>query len=203
LSRDFGHSWVRLDLLNSSLVVGPGNWTEREAVLAADPILLTHEHVFHVDVPGIAALRVAVYAPRVPTSVTSRGFVDDMAWVDGIGDQRAVVPDLVLIMLGINDANSEAIAPKRFKEDLGRSSDPIRARFVFARAPRIGLVAPYRAGSHTALPGLRSWGARRARCTSPGDGSHQPRRRLRGNSKVRLGADIDINGIHPTAAGTA
>jgi L-ascorbate metabolism protein UlaG (beta-lactamase superfamily) len=45
------------------LVIDPGIWSEPQALLGADAVLVTHEHVDHVDRLRLAGLGAPVYAP--------------------------------------------------------------------------------------------------------------------------------------------
>jgi L-ascorbate metabolism protein UlaG (beta-lactamase superfamily) len=45
------------------LVVDPGVWSEPQALLGADAVLLTHEHADHVDVLRLRGLGVPVFGP--------------------------------------------------------------------------------------------------------------------------------------------
>jgi L-ascorbate metabolism protein UlaG (beta-lactamase superfamily) len=59
----FTHSCVRFDHDGRTLVVDPGVWSEPGALIGADAVLVTHEHVDHVDVLRLAGLGVPVFAP--------------------------------------------------------------------------------------------------------------------------------------------
>jgi len=59
----YTHSCVRLELDGRVLVVDPGIWSEPRALRGADAVLVTHEHVDHVDVLRLAGLGVPVHAP--------------------------------------------------------------------------------------------------------------------------------------------
>ena len=60
----FSHACVRLELDGGVLVVDPGIWTEPEALVGADVILVTHEHNDHIDVPRLAEVGRRVVVPR-------------------------------------------------------------------------------------------------------------------------------------------
>ena len=60
----FVHSCVRLDLDGRALVVDPGVWSEPEALVDVDAVLVTHEHFDHIDELRLAGLGVPVYAPE-------------------------------------------------------------------------------------------------------------------------------------------
>lgn len=59
----YTHSCVRLERDGRVLVIDPGIWSEPRALTGADAVLVTHEHVDHVDVLRLASLGVPVYAP--------------------------------------------------------------------------------------------------------------------------------------------
>lgn len=59
----YTHSCVRLELGGAVLVVDPGIWSEPSALRGCDAVLVTHEHVDHVDALRLAGLGVPVYAP--------------------------------------------------------------------------------------------------------------------------------------------
>lgn len=59
----YTHSCIRLEHDNRVLVIDPGIWSEPRALLGADAVLVTHEHVDHADVLRLAGLGVPVYAP--------------------------------------------------------------------------------------------------------------------------------------------
>jgi L-ascorbate metabolism protein UlaG (beta-lactamase superfamily) len=49
----YAHSCVRLDRDGAVLVIDPGAFSERAALDGVDAVLLTHEHVDHVDVEAL------------------------------------------------------------------------------------------------------------------------------------------------------
>jgi len=59
----FTHSCVRFERAGQVLVVDPGVWSEPGALIGADAVLVTHEHIDHIDVLRLAGLGVPVYAP--------------------------------------------------------------------------------------------------------------------------------------------
>jgi len=60
----YTHACVRLEADERVLVIDPGVWTEPEAFHQMDAILVTHEHVDHVDLDRVAASGVPIFAPR-------------------------------------------------------------------------------------------------------------------------------------------
>ncbi|MBF9134120.1 MBL fold metallo-hydrolase [Plantactinospora sp. S1510] len=59
----YTHACVRLEQDGAVLVIDPGVWSEPTALRRADAVLVTHEHVDHIDVLRLAGLNVPVYAP--------------------------------------------------------------------------------------------------------------------------------------------
>jgi L-ascorbate metabolism protein UlaG (beta-lactamase superfamily) len=59
----YTHACVRLERDGRVLVIDPGTWSEAGALVGADAVLVTHEHVDHVDVLRLRGLGVPVYAP--------------------------------------------------------------------------------------------------------------------------------------------
>jgi L-ascorbate metabolism protein UlaG (beta-lactamase superfamily) len=59
----YTHSCIRLEHDGRVLVIDPGIWSEPRALLGADAVLVTREHVDHVDVLRLAGLGVPVHAP--------------------------------------------------------------------------------------------------------------------------------------------
>jgi len=106
----FGHACVRIEHDGTVLVVDPGGWTEREAVLGATAVLITHEHPDHylpehllaADAPVFTiqavADRIREDAPGLVerTHVVSPGdHVDTGLPVTVVGERHAVIhPDL-------------------------------------------------------------------------------------------------------------
>ncbi|WP_422739910.1 MBL fold metallo-hydrolase [Micromonospora sp. WMMD729] len=60
----FTHSCVRVEHDGAVLVIDPGTWSEPQALVGADAVLVTHEHTDHVDVLRLAGLGVPVYVPE-------------------------------------------------------------------------------------------------------------------------------------------
>src|SRR5689334_17707999 len=59
----FTHSCVRIEDTGRVLVIDPGVWSEPGALLGAHAVLVTHEHVDHVDPLRLAGAGVPVFAP--------------------------------------------------------------------------------------------------------------------------------------------
>jgi L-ascorbate metabolism protein UlaG (beta-lactamase superfamily) len=59
----YTHACVRLDDGDRSLVIDPGTWSEPQALLGVDAVLITHEHHDHVDVLRLAGVGVPIYVP--------------------------------------------------------------------------------------------------------------------------------------------
>ncbi|RNI21334.1 MBL fold metallo-hydrolase [Flexivirga caeni] len=60
----WSHSCVTVDDGSGVVVVDPGIWSEPEALLRADAVLLTHEHSDHADVLRIVGSELPVWAPE-------------------------------------------------------------------------------------------------------------------------------------------
>ncbi|WP_306321919.1 MULTISPECIES: MBL fold metallo-hydrolase [unclassified Streptomyces] len=61
----YAHSCVRLEHdRGGTLVIDPGVWSEPEALVGADAVLVTHEHNDHVDLSRLKGLGVPVHAPK-------------------------------------------------------------------------------------------------------------------------------------------
>jgi L-ascorbate metabolism protein UlaG (beta-lactamase superfamily) len=106
----FGHACVRLEHDRQVLVIDPGAFTEREALDAATAVLVTHEHMDHLDVDHLRATDAPVFtieavraaiaeadaevAERVHVVAPGQRF-DAGLPVTAVGEQHAVVhPDL-------------------------------------------------------------------------------------------------------------
>lgn len=59
----YTHSCVRLETDGGVLVIDPGVWSEPHALEGADAVLVTHEHVDHIDAPRLLGMDVPVHAP--------------------------------------------------------------------------------------------------------------------------------------------
>lgn len=57
----FGHACIRIEYDGQVVVVDPGAFTEREAVEGATAVLITHEHLDHLDVGHLAATDAPVW----------------------------------------------------------------------------------------------------------------------------------------------
>ena len=59
----YTHACIRLEDAGKVLVIDPGEWTEPDAWVGADAILVTHEHSDHVDAARLAETGIPVFAP--------------------------------------------------------------------------------------------------------------------------------------------
>lgn len=59
----FTHACVRLERQGRVLVIDPGIYSEPQALIGADAVLVTHEHADHVDRLRLAGLGAPVHAP--------------------------------------------------------------------------------------------------------------------------------------------
>ncbi len=78
----YSHSCVRLDRDGAVLVIDPGAFSERAALDGVDAVLLTHEHIDHLDVEALAEAlgkrpSVAIYTH--PEVVPKLGELADVA----------------------------------------------------------------------------------------------------------------------------
>ena len=87
----FGHACVRLEDDDRRLVIDPGTYTEPQALIGADTVLVTHEHADHADVDQLEAACAAnpeltVHGPA-PWADAVRGRLG--AGVAGVGEGEA------------------------------------------------------------------------------------------------------------------
>jgi L-ascorbate metabolism protein UlaG (beta-lactamase superfamily) len=76
----YSHSCVRLERDGAVLVIDPGAFSEREALDGVDAVLLTHEHIDHMDVQ---ALTDALGKRPTVTVYTHRDVVPKLAALEG------------------------------------------------------------------------------------------------------------------------
>jgi L-ascorbate metabolism protein UlaG (beta-lactamase superfamily) len=57
----FGHACVRITSADADVVIDPGGFTGREAVQGASAVLVTHEHMDHLDADNLRATEAPVY----------------------------------------------------------------------------------------------------------------------------------------------
>ncbi|MCU7825381.1 MBL fold metallo-hydrolase [Kitasatospora sp. DSM 101779] len=81
----FGHACVRIEHQGTTVVIDPGAFTEADATLGADAVLITHEHMDHF---AEGRLRAAVEA-RPGLRIWANGAV--AAKLEGIGTRVTVV----------------------------------------------------------------------------------------------------------------
>ncbi len=75
----FGHACVRLEHDGQVVVIDPGAFTEREAVDGATAVLVTHEHVDHLDVGHLRATDAPIFtidAVRAQIADTDAGVAE-------------------------------------------------------------------------------------------------------------------------------
>lgn len=95
----YTHSCVRLEKNGQVLVIDPGVWSEPRALRGADAVLVTHEHIDHVDVLRLAGLGAPVYAPAgadlpglAPVALTAGETVDIAGFtVTAVGARHATI----------------------------------------------------------------------------------------------------------------
>ena len=59
----FTHACVRLDCKGRVLVIDPGIFSEPQALIGADAVLVTHEHADHIDILRLAGIGIPDFAP--------------------------------------------------------------------------------------------------------------------------------------------
>ena len=98
----YSQSCIRLEQAGRVLVVDPGIWSEPQAFVGADAVLLTHDHPDHADLVRLAGLGAPVFAPieanlseldahrvRAGSEFVAAGFA-----VQAVGGEHArVLPD--------------------------------------------------------------------------------------------------------------
>jgi L-ascorbate metabolism protein UlaG (beta-lactamase superfamily) len=68
----FGHSCVRISEGGATLVIDPGAWSEHEAIVGADGILITHEHPDHWQLAQLRATSSPIFTIQaVADAITS------------------------------------------------------------------------------------------------------------------------------------
>jgi L-ascorbate metabolism protein UlaG (beta-lactamase superfamily) len=77
----YTHACVRLDDGARRLVIDPGEWSEPEALDGVQAVLVTHEHVDHLDVARLRAARAADDALRIWASAGAAAALGDL---DGV-----------------------------------------------------------------------------------------------------------------------
>jgi len=74
-----GHACVRLEKAGLNLVIDPGIWSGPDALAGANAILITHEHVDHLDAAGVLAALAAEPGLRVWTNAAVAALLADAA----------------------------------------------------------------------------------------------------------------------------
>ena len=95
----FTHSCVRVEQDGRVLVIDPGVWSEPRALRGADAVMVTHEHVDHVDVLRLLGAGLPVFGPAganiagLPTVPVSPGEELEVAGfhVHTVGGRHAAV----------------------------------------------------------------------------------------------------------------
>jgi L-ascorbate metabolism protein UlaG (beta-lactamase superfamily) len=85
----YGHSCVRIEHDGAVLVIDPGAFTERAALDGVDAVLITHEHMDHLDPDALAdalAKRPAVTVHTHPDVVSKLDAVRDVVTTVESGD---------------------------------------------------------------------------------------------------------------------
>jgi L-ascorbate metabolism protein UlaG (beta-lactamase superfamily) len=119
----YTHACVRLEHGDDTVLIDPGTWAEDAAFIGTNHVLITHEHVDHIDADRLATAaadnsRLRVYAPEIVaaplveaginTTVVNVGdtFTIDCFEVTAVGGKHAViyngVPDCVNIGYIVN-----------------------------------------------------------------------------------------------------
>jgi L-ascorbate metabolism protein UlaG (beta-lactamase superfamily) len=72
-----GHACVRLEKDGATLVIDPGVWSGPDALTGASSILITHEHVDHLDAAGVRAALAGDPALQVWTNASAAAGLAD------------------------------------------------------------------------------------------------------------------------------
>lgn len=95
----YTHACVRLEHDGRVLVIDPGEWSEPEALVGADAVLVTHEHADHIATARLAAAGLPVFAPEgadiegldVTWIASGQRFEAAGFAVDAVGDRHATI----------------------------------------------------------------------------------------------------------------
>jgi len=60
----YTHACIRIEDTGRVLVIDPGEWSEPEALLGANAVLVTHEHSDHIETARLAEAGIPVFAPE-------------------------------------------------------------------------------------------------------------------------------------------
>jgi L-ascorbate metabolism protein UlaG (beta-lactamase superfamily) len=84
------HACVQIAEAGRVVVIDPGIWSEPGALLGADAVLVTHEHVDHIDPLRLAGVGLPVYLPRgARLQGVDKLHELDLHWIDP-GDEFTV-----------------------------------------------------------------------------------------------------------------
>jgi L-ascorbate metabolism protein UlaG (beta-lactamase superfamily) len=156
----FTHACVRLERDGRVIVIDPGIYSEPQALLGADAVLLTHEHVDHVDRLRLAGLGAPVFAPAgadipdLPFEPLAAGDERDIAGfrVRAIGGQHAPLLDGQPVPANLGYLVDGAVYHPG--DSLARPEVPVSTVLVPAGGPWLDL--------HDAIAFLREVGPTRA-----------------------------------------
>lgn len=183
--RRFSHACVRLETRLGTTVIDPGEWSEPEATVGVDAVLLTHLHSDHFDASKLAGSEAPMYSPEpVPDHVATQVTDGDSVTAAGAtirvvgGEHAQVVPSVP------PERNVGYLVPGEWYhpgDSLFVPDDPIRLLFLPMQASWLktseaidfaNSVAPEIAiGIHEAqlnergIRSINSWFADRCRCS--------------------------------------
>ncbi len=183
--RRFSHACVRLETRLGTTVIDPGEWSEPEATVGVDAVLLTHLHSDHFDASKLAGFNAPMFSPEpVPDHVATQVRDGDSVAAAGAtirvvgGEHAQVVPSVPL------EPNVGYLVPGEWYhpgDSLFVPDEPIRLLFLPMQASWLktseaidfaNSVSPEIAiGIHEAqlnergIRAINSWFAERCRCS--------------------------------------